>query len=38
MEGGVMDEREEEFSSMAGLVTALLIAGAELAAIVILWR
>ena len=33
-----MDERKEEFSSMAGFVTALLIAGAELAAIVILWR
>ncbi len=32
-----MDERDEEFSSMAGLVTALLIAGSTLLSAVVLW-
>ena len=33
-----MNERDEEFSSMAGLVTALLIAGSMLLAMFVLWR
>lgn len=31
------DERDEEFSSMAGLVTALLIAGSMLLSAFVLW-
>ena len=33
-----MSDRDEEFSSMAGLVTALLIAGSMLLTALVLWR
>ena len=34
----MMDDRDDEFSSMAGLVTALLIAGSMLLSAFVLWR
>ena len=33
-----MSSRDEEFNSMAGLVTALLIAAAMLLSLYVLWR